>query len=192
MTSPLLTKGLVMQMNPSQLTKYLKRIIGLVYADKSNQGGRYYHELMYYLYSREFYWSEDIPMDRNRALDGIALREKYGYPGDVMDEPCSVLEMLIALACRIENQLMHNFDEGDRTAQWFWIMATNLGLNRLDDDNFDLDTADFFVDRFLNREYNYNGEGGGLFVVENPRQDMRDVEIWYQVNWYLTEMDGYL
>ena len=181
-----------MQMNPSQLTKYLKRIISLVYADRSNQGGRYYHELMYYLYSREFYWSKDIPMDRNRALDGIALREKYGYPGDVMDEPCSVLEMLIALACRIENQLMHNFDEGDRTAQWFWIMITNLGLNRLDDDNFDLDVADFFVDRFLNREYNSNGEGGGLFVVENPRQDMRDVEIWYQVNWYLTEMDGYL
>ena len=192
MTSPSLTKGLVMQMNPSRLTKYLKTIIGLVYDEKVNQGGTYYHELMYYLYSREFYWSDDIPMDRNRALDGIALREKYGYPEDPLYEPCSVLEMLIALSCRIENQLAHSFDEGDRTSQWFWTMLTNLGLTRLDDENFDTEVADFFVDRFLNREYGSHGDGGGLFVVENPRQDMRDVEIWYQVNWYITEMDGYL
>ena len=65
-------------------------------------------------------------MDRNRALDGLALRDKYGYSGDPDEEPCTVLEMLIALSLRIENQFMTNYDEGDRTSMWFWIMITNI------------------------------------------------------------------
>jgi hypothetical protein len=99
--------------------------------------------------------------------------------------------MLIGLAIQIEGQLQSSFDEGDRTSQWFWTMLTNLGLNGLDDDNFDEETAEWFVNRFLNREYYPNGEGG-LFVIERPFQDLREVDIWTQVNWYLGEMDGYL
>jgi hypothetical protein len=99
--------------------------------------------------------------------------------------------MLIALALRIENQFMTNYELGDRTGQWFWMMITNLGLNRLDDDNFNEEIAEYFVDRFLNREYEDNGEGGGLFVLDHPYQDLRDVEIWVQANWFLAEMDGY-
>lgn len=174
-------------MNPSRSTKYFKAICQLVYDDRF---GKSYNNLFEYLYSREFYWS--IPMDKNRALDGIDLRYKYGCSNDILDEPCSVLEMIIGLAARMENQFLTSFDEGDRTGQWFWMMITNLGLNRLDDDNFNEETADWFTDRFLDREYDYNGEGGGLFVVERPFQDLRDVDIWTQMNWYLGEMDGYL
>lgn len=174
-------------MNPSRSTRYFKAICNLVYDDRF---GKSYNQLFEYLYSVEFYWS--IPMDRNRALDGIDLRYKYGCSNDILDEPCSVLEMLIGLAARMENQFMTNYDEGDRTGQWFWMMLTNLGLNRLDDDNFDEETADYFTYRFLNRGYKANGEGGGLFVVERPFQDLRDVDIWTQMNWYLGEMDGYL
>lgn len=167
--------------------RYLKNIIALVYDDRY---GKSYKELFEYLYSTEFTWT--IPMDRNRALDGIALRDKYGYPEDPMDEPCSVLEMLIALAARIENQLMWNYDLGDRTSQWFWIMMTNLGLNKLDDEHFDISIAEQRVNIFLDRMYEYNGEGGALFVLDKPVADMRAVEIWYQVNWYISEQDGYL
>lgn len=174
-------------MNASRSTRYFKAICNLVYDDRF---GKSYHQLFEYLYSVEFYWT--IPMDRNRALDGIDLRDKYGCSNDILDEPCSVLEMLIGLAARMENQFMTNYDEGDRTGQWFWMMLTNLGLNRLDDDNFDEETADYFTYRFLNRGYEPNGEGGGLFVVERPFQDLRDVDIWTQMNWYLGEMDGYL
>lgn len=174
-------------MNPSRSTRYFKAICNLVYDDRF---GKSYNQLFEYLYSVEFYWT--IPMDRNRALDGIDLRDKYGCSNDILDEPCSVLEMLIGLAARMENQFMTNYDEGDRTGQWFWMMLTNLGLNRLDDDNFDEETADYFTYRFLDRDYEPNGEGGGLFVVERPFQDLRDVDIWTQMNWYLGEMDGYL
>lgn len=174
-------------MNPSRSTKYFKSICRIVHDNKFGKG---YNRLFEYLYSRDFYW--DIPLDKNRALDGIDLRYKYGCSNDILDEPCSVLEMLIGLAVRIEEQLMTSFDEGDRTGQWFWTMLTNLGLNRLDDDNFNEETAEWFVDRFLNREYDYNGEGGGLFVVEKPFEDLKNVDIWCQANWYLGEMDGYL
>lgn len=177
----------MIMMNPATLSKYLRNIIRLVY---DNRFGKSYNELMFYLYSREFVWS--IPMDENRAKDGIALRDKYGYPDDPNSAPCSVLEMLIALARRIEIQLKTNYEEGDRTGQWFWIMITNLGLNEMDDEHFNLEVADFMINRFLNRDYKYNGEGGALFVVDNPVTDMREVEIWFQMNWYLSEQDGYL
>lgn len=176
-----------MTMNLSRSTRYYKAIISLVY---DNRFGRSYSKLFEYLYSRDFEWS--ILMDRNRAIDGIELRYKYGCSNDILDEPCSVLEMLIALAVRIEEQIMTNYDEGNRTGQWFWTMLTNMGLNSYDDDNFDEDMVEYIVDRFLNREYEYNGEGGGLFILDNPCQDLRDTEIWYQANWYLGEMDGYL
>ena len=48
----------------------------------------------------------------------------------------------------------------------------------------------YFVDqtleRFLERGYGRNGEGG-LFTVDNGR-DMRNTEIWYQMNYYLREI----
>ena len=36
----------------------------------------------------------------------------------------------------------------------------------------------------LNRDYGRDGKGG-LFTIEHCRYDMRDIEIWYQANWYL-------
>ena len=40
------------------------------------------------------------------------------------------------------------------------------------------------IRRFLNRDYERDGKGG-LFTIEHCRYDMRDIEIWYQANWYL-------
>ena len=189
--SPSWKKGSVTKiMNLSRSTRYFRSICQLVYDGRYGQS---YDKLFEYLYSREFYWFDKIPLDvdRGRALDGIDLRYRYGCSNDYIDEPCSVLEMIIALAIRIENQIMTSFEEGNRTGQWFWLMITNLGLNRLDDDNFNEETAEWFVNRFLERDYADNGEGG-LFVVENPFKSMTEVDIWTQANWYLSEMDGYL
>jgi len=36
----------------------------------------------------------------------------------------------------------------------------------------------------MDREYSYNGEGG-LFAVQHPRRDMRTVELWWQMCWYI-------
>jgi hypothetical protein len=100
---------------------------------------------------------------------------------------CSVLEALAGLALRCEEQIMENSRYGDRTGQWFWGMIFNLGLKPMDDANFDAAHTDASVGRFLRREYKRTGEGG-LFTVENPRRDLREVDIWYQMCWYLCQI----
>ena len=98
--------------------------------------------------------------------------------------PCSVLEMMVALAIRCEETIMDNPAYGDRTAQWFWGMIRTLGLYSMTDDRFDQEYVDMVIDRFLNRDYEPNGEGG-LFKINNCKYDLRKIEIWYQLCWYL-------
>lgn len=143
------------------------------------------------LHNIEFRYS--IPMDANREEDGIDLRYRFitevGIPKNYqevcayLDGPCSVLEMMIALAIRCEESIMDDPDIGDRTSEWFWLMMKNLGLDYMNDRKFDRDIAEEKISIFLDRRYKRNGEGG-LFVV-NGRRDLRKVEIWYQMCWYL-------
>ena len=98
--------------------------------------------------------------------------------------PCSVLEMMIALAIRCEETIMDNPLYGDRTAQWFWRMMSNLGLGLMTDDIYDRDLVKQKIDRFLNREYDPDGKGG-LFYIRGCAEDLRNVEIWAQLCWYL-------
>lgn len=143
------------------------------------------------LHNIEFRYS--IPMDANREEDGIDLRYRFitevGIPKNYqevyayLDGPCSVLEMMIALAIRCEESIMDDPDIGDRTSEWFWLMMKNLGLDYMSDRKFDRDIAEEKISIFLDRKYKRNGEGG-LFVI-NGRRDLRKVEIWYQMCWYL-------
>ena len=80
--------------------------------------------------------------DDNRAADGLTLRQAfvdqtgcYIPDGEYMPE-CSVLEMMIALAQRIEFDNLHDPDLGDRTSEWFWLMFHNLGLDLYSDNYF--------------------------------------------------------
>ena len=90
---------------------------------------------------------------------------------------------MVGLAIRCES-FMDDTAYGDRTGQWFWGMITNLGLGHMTDSKFDEREADVIIDRFLNREYEPNGKGG-LFTVRNYDEDLRDVEIWNQLCYYL-------
>ena len=95
--------------------------------------------------------------------------------------------MMVALAIRCEEHIMGDQDIGDRTGLWFWGMIENLGLLSMTDTAFNKRRVDEIIDIFLNREYKRNGEGG-LFTVKNHRDDLRTVEIWYQLMWYLNEI----
>jgi hypothetical protein len=103
-----------------------------------------------------------------------------------LDGPCSVLEMMIALAVRCEEHIMDDPNIGNRTGQWFWGMIVNLGLGAVTDERYDARLVDERIGRFLNRDYEPNGRGG-LFTVRNCKYDLRDVEIWYQLCWYLDD-----
>lgn len=150
-----------------------------------------YQKLLAYLYNRQFEYT--IGLDGNRAEDGVDLRYRFaserGYSDSLIatyldDQPCSILEMMIALSIRCEEHIMEDPDIGDRTGQWFWNMIVSLGLGSMTDDRFNYNYVDNVIDRFLDRKYKRNGEGG-LFTVENCKKDMRTIEIWYQMCMYL-------
>jgi hypothetical protein len=156
-------------------------------------GGRFadgisYKRLIRHLHNTEFTWT--LPRDVNRSEDGKDLRYRFAYntgcacADSHLEGPCSVLEMMVALSIRCEESIMDDPQIGDRTAQWFWKMITNLGLGSMVDDHFDLLEAKDILNRFLNREYEPNGTGG-LFTIRGCTEDLRTVEIWYQLCWYL-------
>jgi hypothetical protein len=153
-----------------------------------------YRKLLTHLHEIEFVYI--IGMDGNRAEDGIDLRYRFGYERQynspmvatfLDDRPCSVLEMLVALARRCEESIMDDPDIGNRMGQWFWNMIVNLGLGHMNDSNFDENYVDLILSRFMNREYRRNGEGG-LFTINHCKHDLRSAEIWYQMCWYLDEI----
>lgn len=153
--------------------------------------GASYRKLLYLLHDIDFTYT--IAMDENRFGDGISLRYRFGYELDydsravakyLDNRPCSVLEMLVALSIRLEEHIMADPDIGDRTSVWFWTMITNLKLDKMTDSAFDKKYVDEVIQRFLDREYKPDGEGG-LFRIKNCKHDLRDVEIWYQAHWYL-------
>lgn len=171
------------------VNEYFKWMCRLV--RNRNYPARIYQRLLNYLFSCNFNYI--LEMDGNRAGDGIELRYQFGreknYPDPVIanyldDRECSVLEMLVALSIRLEKHIMDDPEVGDRTGRWFWGMIENLGLTSMNDSRFDEGWVETVVERFLNRDYKRNGEGG-LFTVENCRYDLRNVEIWYQACWYL-------
>ena len=152
-----------------------------------------FRKLLYFLYSVDFF--PQIEMDENRRIDGINFRYRFGYENGYSDEyikryldtkECSILEMMLALAYRVEEQIMADISYGNRTGQWFWVMIVNLGLGQMDDAKFDKGYCTYVIDTFLQRRYLDNGKGG-LFVVNHPRRNMQDVDIWCQFMWYLDE-----
>lgn len=149
-----------------------------------------YRRLFELLHNTEFVYF--IPHDENRAEDGISLRYHYCVSHECedlewyLDGPCSILEMMIALAIR-EEHIMSDPDKGDRTAQWFWSMISSLGLSGMTDYNFDEEFVNDSVAKFLNREYKPNGKGS-LFTVKKWKRDARTAEIWHQLLAYLNTL----
>ena len=154
-----------------------------------------FSKLLRYLHQTEFSYS--IPRDENRYEDGLSLRYRFitsnRYDISYLDElegPCSILEMMVALAIRCEETIMDDWSKGNRTGQWFWEMIASLGLGSMIDSRYDKKAVDDIIDRFLNREYEPNGKGG-LFRIRHPEEypkDIRDVEIWTQMCWYLDDI----
>ena len=128
-----------------------------------------------------------IELDENRVEDGLSLRWRFSNEHNVRynsDDRCSVLEMMIALSLRCEEQIMDDPEIGNRTSYWFWLMIRNMGLFKYNDNNFNSQDVQMIIDRFINREYDYDGSGG-LFKIPDCHRDLTKVEIWYQMCWYL-------
>lgn len=167
--------------------KYFEWMHDLVCMNRYAKGISY-RKLLIHLHDTEFVYT--IPKDVNRARDGVDLRRRFALSQDdehltkYLTGPCSVFEMILALAIRCEESIMDDPSIGDRTGQWFWGMISNLGLSTMTDSRFDRKICDDVLSRFINHEYEPNGKGG-LFTVKYCECDLRTVEIWSQLCWYL-------
>lgn len=149
---------------------------------------RIYRGLLEILHRTEFVWL--IPEDRNRAEDGLELRDDFlrethlGNGREVFDGVgCSVFEMLVGFSKRA------SFQTDILTRDWFWQIITNL---RLDEYRlvrpYHVPEIEEILYRFVFREYSDAGDGG-LFPLRWPKEDQRGVEIWYQFCEYVEEQD---
>ena len=83
---------------------------------------------------------------------------------------------------------MSNTEYGDRTSQWFWNMMSNIGISFMTDDRYDERFLNTKLNIMLKRQYRPDGKGG-LFYIRNCEDDLRNVEIWTQLCWYLNNFD---
>ncbi len=154
-------------------SQFLRSMLG----EKAKQ----YTGLLHTLESMEFLYI--IPNDENRASDGLALRTLFFYAPTANTPPCNVLEMLLALAIRMAYEVTDGQDE----SLYFWLLIDNLGLTSQTDETFNESKIRTRITRFLERTYNPNGSGGGLFPLKKPRGDLREIEIWYQMQAFIAE-----
>lgn len=158
---------------------YFNWLLGIVC---NSVQSRKYEKVLRVLFNTPFRSMEYMSMDDNRIEDGLNLRRYFKDETHItlLDTECSVLELMIALAQRCEHDIMYDDSIGDRSTLWFWKMFDNLGLNK------DMTERQVFdvLDIFIHRNYSKNGSGG-LFKTDDPNIDMRELEIWAQMNVYL-------
>lgn len=161
--------------------------------------------LLHELHARAFTWF--VPNDDNRVLDGLSLRRMFcpecedNSETDILgDEPCSVFEMMVGLALRMDDAVGEPYNARSHISHMFFEMLSNLDLAHYTDDYYGesnditgqkiFERDRVFIDHklnvFLSRRFEKNGEGG-LFPLQKPKEDQRKVEIWYQMNEYLLE-----
>lgn len=146
-----------------------------------------YWKLLRLLYTTEFTW-DAIEKDENRAQDGKDLRKEFlrqtqeTSDEDWIDMGCSFLELLIALSCKLA------FEAEGEPRDWFWYhLIANLDLIEYTDANPPNEAIlNRIISKVVNRDYAPNG-AGGLFPLQNPKEDQRGVELWYQAQAYLLE-----
>jgi hypothetical protein len=130
-----------------------------------------------------------IDRDSNRLKDGENIRKAFftenGVSGMFIDHEISVLEVILALAIRIDQEYTGN-PRNPHPELIFWELLGNLGLDKFDNIHFNSDIIYEILGIFINREYDFNGNGG-LFPLKNPICDQREVELWSQAMAYLSE-----
>lgn len=151
---------------------------------------RRYDRLFESLHGMDFIYCLD--RDENREVDGLDLRDQYEIPSiyreydkDFYNKKCSVMEMLVALAIRVDDDIVGDPGE-EHPEEFFMEMIKNLGLGAHKDNRFRKADVECIIYRWMRRKFRSNGEESPFPVRDDPR-DQRDLEIWDQVNSYINE-----
>ena len=157
-----------------------------------------YDGLLHVLNSIPFEWS--LQMDENRQKDAQDLRYLFGYVcgysesqicQELDNTPPSLLEVIVALINRVQDSILYDPTKQDPNQEIFLDILKSLKIDDIKGVMNDSDYATIYnaVENLYCHNYSYYGEGG-LFVVNNPKNDMRNTEIWFQFMWYLDEKQG--
>jgi hypothetical protein len=164
---------------------YLNWLYSRIDKVRVRKSSKTYWRLFRQLYSTEFVWF--VANDDNRAEDGRELRNEWANDLDFipnedwMHLPCSFLELLVGLACRL------TFEADRNPAFWFWHLLTNLNLSGYHDlSRYNEEEVEDVVHTVIWRTYDFDGRGG-LFPLTNPCEDQRKIEIWYQMSAYILQ-----
>lgn len=174
--------------NGDILRNYVSSLLSMVEDKDHNLSD--YSLLLEELYSIPFTCT--IEMDLDRGRDAEILRndicEENGLLFDViLSRKISVLEVLIALARRIENDILADPMSGnDNSNHYFWEMLENLGVEKYKNDNFKVLNVHEKVEKWLDRDFKKDGNGS-IFPLKHPKHDQRAIEIWAQMQAYLME-----
>lgn len=177
--------------------EYFAWLYNLVKSDRRNISHK---NLCRVLYEKTFRWS--VPNDDNRCDDGLELRDLYIQEKNLdtdhlevisfVERGCSIFEVFVALARRINDVMFSLEDHGDYTSKWFHELLANLRLDDIIDGERGMDPMDEVrinevIEILLDRTYDFFGNGSLFPMKGRPRKDHRDVEIWYQMMAYLAE-----
>lgn len=147
-----------------------------------------YSQLLRDMYRTNYIWDHEdaiLCKNENRSEDGMYLR--YLFEEETgqnvrsilfdIGKPCSFLEMLIALAMRIEDDVM---GEGEnRYDFWFWKLVERLKLMKFDIENYDSERVLTILDDFMGDSFGDSFEKGAKKTVTGEKN-----ELWIHVmNW---------
>ena len=195
-------------MNPYLHQDYFDWLCRLVGAHPTGPFCNYSH-LLTRLFQTDFAIVRDF--DNNRAVNGKYLRyyydsnrddfgtndqSPYHGTGDFYYQnqhyPCSVLEMMIALAKDIDTQYLYSND--CRLLIWFWIMIESMGLANYKDGYWDHESerndVDWILRAFNLDAYELTPEGEYrptvlLFPIRNIEGYQQIHNLWEQmIIWY--------
>lgn len=147
--------------------------------------GKTYNDLFERMHNVEFVWT--IPNDENRIQDGLDLRSEFtdGESFTLEVGGATFLEVLVALSRRIAFTAGGNKNAN----QWAWTLIKNLGLKKASDPLTPekVELVENTLHNVIWREYAPDGRGG-FFPLQNSDFDQTQLEIWSQMNMYVTEM----
>ena len=158
-----------------------------------------YVRMLGVLFSRQYSYDCWLELEKDRVDDGVELRRTFvedicipqgENPNAALailggTWSCSVLEMLVALAIRIDRDVLGEGERCDPT-RWFWEMIRNLDI-AIPDSYFrdeDVIAIDKALGRWLTRSYEPDGTGG-IFPIPGSPNDQRKELTWYQMHEYL-------
>ncbi len=142
-----------------------------------------YSDLIQLLGTKEFVWL--VPHDDNRIRDGLDVRKEVQELTGMKTNlgPCSVLEVLVALSRRL------SFVADGPEPGWAWQLLCNLELDKYTDPIGPRQRVqvDEILEALVWRTYSEDGVGG-FFPLAWPDEDQRYIELWYQMEFYVSEI----